>query len=71
MIQRGTELLSEMKYKMDGCEKTTMMSLLPDISTLLRASHWLVQEQESQYEGGDEPGKSKSKHLYHNDKAAL
>lgn len=46
-----------MKYKIGGCEKTTMMSLLSDISTLLRASHWLGQEQESQHEGGDEPGK--------------
>lgn len=60
-----------MKYKMGGCEKIAMMSLLPDISTLLRAYNWLVQEQESQYEGGDEPGKSKSKHLHRNDKAAL
>ena len=47
-----------MKYKIGGCEKTTMVSLLSDISTLLRASHWLGQEQESQYEGGEEPGKS-------------
>lgn len=57
MAQRERELLSGMKYKIGGCEKTTMMSLLSDISTLLRASHWLAQEQASQHEGGDEPGK--------------